>query len=117
MKVVATESRHWVSDLLKSKPAITIISIIAFIILIVSSTLMFIDMANNKPFVWLWGAYRQNPKDSFIVIQHDTVYKYLPASEIKSPTVTNIKAHEQTNVSSQNQKGGQTAGSITNDNK
>ena len=91
--------------------------IILSLILIILIIVVLVGLFTTKPIeIWVLKFNEKETKiikDTVSTIKYDTIYLDRKENAILNPQ----KMHDQTNVSSVNQKGGQTAREITNNNK
>ncbi|MGN6601590.1 MAG: hypothetical protein ACTHK8_04015 [Ginsengibacter sp.] len=107
------------SDVNKDKTSALLLRIflgLLIVVFLITSVATLIRGYNDKPVNFLWGFYQNRPIDTVVKIVetklHDTVFiqnETRPISKTKY-------LHDNTNVKSIDQKGGQTARDITNNN-
>ncbi len=69
---------------------------------------------DKRPSRFFWGLYERTATDTVRIVQHDTVTRTVIQYVPKKDNFGGIKQKGETNVASENQQGGQTAGTINN---
>jgi len=105
-------------ELTKDKIAIWIIRLFLLVILlffIIFSIRTCQKDKKGEPVNYLWGLYKTNKVDTIVVIKHDTIFRILKQA-VNPITKSETKYYNETNISAHDQKGGQTAREIINNN-
>jgi voltage-gated potassium channel Kch len=106
-----------VGDIVKDKTLKGILIFLIFFFFGFVIVMAIIDSRKGRSFSILWGLYKREKVDTINKVQYDTVFKYIPSPLTKTTSNPKINNNGQTNVTSNNQSGGQTAKEITNNNK